>query len=292
MPNRGRSTVHGRRRDPPARPRPSLLSASTRPVVIGAGRTRRDRARTSTAPARPAGLRREEWVGRRVLGHGRDTTGSSSVIREALAGRPHHRLDPDERPDLAGRGRGRSPPSTASRVPPSACSPSPTPVWCTASSARPPRSTSSSRRSSSCPRTSSRSPTSTGGVTYVNRAGRSTGRPRRTTTRCSAGPPRTTSPSSGRAQSQEIEDAGAHPRLLGGRDRSCATSGPARRSRSPSNSFLVTRSSDGTPLALATVQRDLRARIRQPRRRAGRAPGAAGDRRAGPTGAHPAARRS
>ena len=29
------------------------------------------------------------------------------------------------------------------------------------------------------------------------------------------------------------------------------------------NSFLVTRSSDGTPLALATVQRDLRARIRQ-----------------------------
>ena len=29
------------------------------------------------------------------------------------------------------------------------------------------------------------------------------------------------------------------------------------------NSFLVTRSSDGAPLALATVQRDLRARMRQ-----------------------------
>ena len=37
------------------------------------------------------------------------------------------------------------------------------------------------------------------------------------------------------------------------------------------NSFLVTRSSDGTPLALATVQRDLRRRIRQERALAVRA---------------------
>ncbi|MEO5709455.1 MAG: EAL domain-containing protein [Nocardioidaceae bacterium] len=67
---------------------------------------------------------------------------------------------------------------------------------------------------------------------------------------------------SGRAKSQEIEDGVRADGFWEG-ETSLRHFGTGEEIPVSANSFLVTRSSDGTPLALATVQRDLRVRVRQ-----------------------------
>jgi diguanylate cyclase (GGDEF)-like protein/PAS domain S-box-containing protein len=67
---------------------------------------------------------------------------------------------------------------------------------------------------------------------------------------------------SGRAKSQEIEDS-VRTRGYWEGETSLRHFGTGEEIPVSANSFLVTRSSDGTPLALATVQRDLRSRMRQ-----------------------------
>ncbi len=67
---------------------------------------------------------------------------------------------------------------------------------------------------------------------------------------------------SGRRKSREIEEAvRVHGTWAG--ETSLRHFATGEEIPVSANSFLVTRTSDGTPLALATVQRDLRARIRQ-----------------------------
>ena len=74
----------------------------------------------------------------------------------------------------------------------------------------------------------------------------------------------------GKAKSQEIEDAVREHGYWEG-ETQLRHFGTGEAIPVSANSFLVTRSSDGTPLALATVQRDLRHRIRQERALAVRA---------------------